>query len=195
MKKIIQASAISILGLMLATGSVFATTTLSGNGAGSHNTVVAKSKTVNVTNQTNVTKLSNKVNTSTNTGKNKANNNTGGDVTVTGGSSETTLTVSNLAGSNVSTGDAACCCDTPVVSDISITGNGVWSSNKVIDLSKCITEVDQTNVTNIYNNVNTTTNTGGNHASGNTGGDVSVMSGDSTTNVTVTNVAGSNVSN
>lgn len=198
MKKILTGSVISVVTLLMTTGVVFAggssgTTTISGNGGGSTNVVVSKNKSKTILAQTNVSTFNNGVTTGTNTGHNHANNNTGGDVTLTSGNATTTTTITNVAGSNVSDPSVACCCSLPSVGDVTITGNGSDSTNKVIQKTKCVTDVTQTNVTNISNGVVTSTNTGNNHANGNTGpGNVSVTSGDSNTTVTISNVAGSN---
>ena len=194
MRKVITASAIGVLGLLMAAGNVFAATTISGNGVGSHNTVVQKSKTLSFTDQTNIANFSNHVNTNTNTGNNKANKNTGGDVVLVGGSSNATVGITNVANSNTNTATNSCC-PCSQLGDATITGNGVWSHNTIVDVTKCVTKLDQTNVANISNSVNTNSNTGNNSASYNTGGDVSVASGDATTSVTVSNVANSNSSN
>ena len=62
-----------------------------------------------------------------------------------------------------------------------------------IEIKKvCKTEVTQTNVSTIVNNVGVVTNTGGNKANGNTGGNVNVTSGNATSTVTINNVSGGN---
>lgn len=77
--------------------------------------------------------------------------------------------------------------------DVNVSGNGAFSDNNAAVSSSCSTSLDQTNVSNISNNVVTRANTGGNTASFNTGGSVTIFTGDATTDVEVSNAAGSNV--
>ena len=75
---------------------------------------------------------------------------------------------------------------------IEITGNGYDSYNKAdVDLTQS-TVVQQSNKADIENHINVDATTGGNEASKNTGGGVSVKSGDATSKVTVSNTANSN---
>jgi len=75
---------------------------------------------------------------------------------------------------------------------IEISGNGSDSYNKAdVDLNQT-TYVQQTNKADIENHINVDASTGGNEANKNTGGGVSVESGDATSKVTVTNTANSN---
>src|SRR3990167_7594248 len=75
---------------------------------------------------------------------------------------------------------------------VEISGNGSDSDNTVSVEQTNKTEVNQNNTANISNNVNVSSNTGDNKAEDNTGGDVSIDTGDSSANVTVTNSANSN---
>ncbi len=196
MRKIIVSTLVSALGFMLVTGGVSAASiTVGGNGAGSLTSVTAHSFTLSSTSQGNLADFLNHVSAKTNTGKNTASFNTGGNTSIVGGGdSSTTLGVNNVANTNTSTSTPSCCpCNQ--LSDVSVIGNGADSINGVTTSAKCITKVDQTNVANIANYVTTKSNTGGNNASFNTGGDVSVISGSSDSSVTVSNVANSNTSN
>lgn len=193
-KKIIAGSVIGVFGLLLFAGNSFAATTISGNGVGSVNKTNTKHSVYMSKKQTNVSTFLNSVNTKTNTGWNKTNFNTGGTNSASGGSADTTVTIANMAGANVSEGDSeACCCDmTPGTNTIS--GNGAFSYNKITEDHKCVVKSEQTNVTTIVNSVNTVTNTGGNSSSFNTGSGSSATGGDATTEVNITNAAGLNVS-
>ncbi len=195
MRKILTASAISVLGLFLAAGNVFAAT-INNNGAGSHSTVFSTSFMLSVRSQTNISTFINSVNTSSNTGANGANFNTGnpGTVTNNSGGANTTVGVTNVAGSNVDTSSATSCCPCSLVPDMVITNNGATSVNTITSFTNCVTRLSQTNVSNVGNSITTTTNTGNNSASFNTGGNVTQTSGGATTTVNVTNVAGSNSS-
>ncbi|MEK7168462.1 MAG: hypothetical protein AAB778_00445 [Patescibacteria group bacterium] len=77
-------------------------------------------------------------------------------------------------------------------STILITGNGSSSENEVeVDLTRT-TSVTQTNNANVTNNVSATSSTGSNEAEDNTGGDVSIDTGDAETDVSVTNTLNQN---
>jgi hypothetical protein len=92
-------------GVMLAgiiTPSAFAATsvTVSGNGAGSVNTVNVTSSNTTSVSQTNVAQVSNNVVTNNNTGNNSASFNTGGTTVVHSGSSTSNVSITNLANAN-----------------------------------------------------------------------------------------------
>jgi hypothetical protein len=74
-----------------------------------------------------------------------------------------------------------------------ITGNGAESDNDVVVTQVTTTTVSQNNVANISNDVDADADTGGNDANYNTGGSVSVKTGDATTGVGISNTANSNV--
>ncbi len=75
---------------------------------------------------------------------------------------------------------------------LEISGNGPDSDNTTyVDVTNSTT-VTQTNVANIDNDVDATASTGGNEVEKSTGGDVSVETGDATTDVTVVNSVNSN---
>lgn len=77
-------------------------------------------------------------------------------------------------------------------SEYEISGNGVESTNKIKVESNCTQTVTQVNETTIKNKVYSSASTGGNEASANTGGDVTVDTGNATSDVTVTNEGSSN---
>lgn len=193
MRKVLTASAISMLALVFAASSVMAAT-IGGNGSNSHNKILSNNSTYSSVSQLNVSSIGNNVSVSSNTGGNKANKNTGGNVTLMSGVTTTTVGITNLAGSNSNTSTNSCCPCNIDGSSASITDNGAGSSNKIITGASCVTKVKQTNISNIYNGVHVGSNTGGNSANRNTGGDVNVISGDTNTNVTVNNAVGSNIS-
>lgn len=78
-------------------------------------------------------------------------------------------------------------------SDFSIDGNGYRSDNTIRANLSNRTSVNQTNNSNISNDVDVHNNTGNNRASGNTGGDVEINTGDANANVDITNRAGMNI--
>lgn len=79
--------------------------------------------------------------------------------------------------------------------DNEISGNGYDSTNKIIESTTNTTLVEQSNVSNVGTSIVSTANTGGNEASGNTGGDVSIQTGKATNNTSVTVTTGGNVAN
>ena len=79
-----------------------------------------------------------------------------------------------------------------LAADLEISGNGDDSTNKIeVTQESCCTVV-QSSETHVWAGVSASASTGGNEASGNTGGDVSVTSGNATATAGVTVVGGSN---
>lgn len=193
MKKLLTTLSIVSASLLFATPAFASTATISGNGAGSYNKVKVVSKTSATTVQSNTAKFKNNIGAGSSTGNVSANKNTGGDVTVTTGNASTTVDVTNTANVNVSDGSTNACCPCgETTSDVSITGNGAGSYNKVITKTICSTTTVQSNDAHITNNIGTDTSTGGVKANANTGGSVDVTTGDAETTVTVVNTANSN---
>lgn len=79
--------------------------------------------------------------------------------------------------------------------DLVITGNGADSNSTVAVTQTSNTTVVQNNVADISNDVDASSNTGGNDQNYNTGGPVSMTTGDASTGVAVSNTANSNVAN
>lgn len=75
-----------------------------------------------------------------------------------------------------------------------VSGNGTRSDNTVIRSNTSSNTVVQSNDASFSNNITSSSNTGGNVASGNTGGDVLVSTGNSTQQVAVDNKANLNFS-
>lgn len=78
-------------------------------------------------------------------------------------------------------------------SDISISGNGSNSNNSIDVRTRNNTRISQNNDTLIRNDVNVDSSTGNNRANDNTGGDTSIMSGDSFQSIRIQNMAGHNM--
>jgi hypothetical protein len=109
MKKTI-ATAISLATLFLSTATpTFAATTIqiSGNGAGSSNSITLNKTGSNSVNQTNNANISNNVSGNTNTGNNHANGNTGGSSSIKTGNSSSKTTITTHA--NVNMSKVGCC--------------------------------------------------------------------------------------
>ena len=146
---------------------------ISENGSGSSSTVEIQVETTTTVEQNNQADVSNNVETNADTGSNDANDNTGGDVSVETGDIVSEVGVSTAV--NSSSVDVGCC---PGDTSATISGNGSGSQNSI--------ELAQTNDTNIsvsqeasvVNRVNGNANTGDNTANDNTGGNVSIQTGD-----------------
>lgn len=80
-------------------------------------------------------------------------------------------------------------------STITISGNGSDSVNTAATTTVNTNTVVQTNTANVSNTVNADADTGFNDANGNTGGDVTVASGDANTDVEVKNMLNANSAN
>ena len=76
--------------------------------------------------------------------------------------------------------------------DCTIDSNGALSHNSCHVTIKRTIHVSQTNNAHVTNKVTVVSNTGGNKANFNTGGDVSVTSGDSSVTVDITNTVNGN---
>jgi hypothetical protein len=70
--------------------------------------------------------------------------------------------------------------------ELEIVNNGADSYNKIEVTTSNVTEVKQSNSTNVTNVITTVSNTGGNTANKNTGGDVTVDTGEANTTVKTT---------
>jgi hypothetical protein len=75
---------------------------------------------------------------------------------------------------------------------LTISGNGSDSDSNIDVNRDNKTTVNQTNVADVRNNIDVDSDTGGNSASDNTGGDVQVRTGNASTNVEVNNLLNSN---
>ena len=169
----------------------FAETSLeiSGNGAGSENEVTVKQTSSTNVEQKNVANVTNKVNADADTGNNKANYNTGGEVMIDTGKAVVNAHVSNNLNTNVAeVENCNCAQDT----DVKVSGNGAFSDNKVNVSNRNNVELNQKNYADVYNKVNVDANSGDNSAGFNTGGDVVIMTGDAKTSAHVSTAANAN---
>ena len=78
-------------------------------------------------------------------------------------------------------------------STVYVAGNGAFSDNSADVSNSHSKNVSQSNTTSIHNDVSNNLSTGGNRASFNTGGSVTIFTGDATASTDISNVAGSNV--
>jgi len=192
-QKIGLTASTGIVAFALMASSAFASSsvTITGNGENSHNHVTLKNHTKTTFNQSNVSGISTWVDSSASTGHNKANSNTGGDVTVASGNADSTVSVTTGGSSNDGFLPSPCGCENGGI-DVTISGNGEDSHNHVTVKGGNTTTVNQSNVSEISTWVDSSASTGHNSANGNTGGDVTVASGDASSTVGVTTSGSSN---
>lgn len=191
--RITAIAASSALVLSLLTPAAFADTTvdISGNGANSTNTVDVKNTDKTTIEQSNTTTVGINITSSANTGGNKANGNTGGDVTIDTGKATSVVDVT-VSGSTNELKLPDCGCPAPV-DEVTISGNGKDSTNTATVKNKKKLKEKQTNSTTVGANITSKTKTGKNKAKNNTGpGNVEVKTDDATSEVTVTVDAPSN---
>jgi len=75
---------------------------------------------------------------------------------------------------------------------VTVSGNGAFSNNAVNSSVNTTTAVNQSNNANIVNNVTSNASTGGNSSNFNTGGDSRIVTGNATTNTSVSTAANLN---
>lgn len=169
---------------------VFAGVTLdiSGNGSDSNNEVRYEQENEVEVLQVNEAEVLNQIEVKVDTGDNEAEDNTGGDVSIKTGDAETKVTVSNTLNSNVAEVESCCTGDV----EAKISGNGTDSKNEMKLELENETEVEQYNAATVLNYIEARSNTGDNEAEDNTGGDVSIKTGDADTTISVSTAANSN---
>lgn len=161
---------------------------ITGNGAGADSAVQVQQVSNTSVTQNNTANVTNNVDSNASTGGNDANYNTGGDVHIDTGKASSDATVSNVLNSNSAEVDCCASGDT----EVTISGNGAKSDNAV-DLTQATnTIIDQDNQANVTNNVDSSAKTGKNDANGNTGGDVTIYTGDAYADSSVSTVANVN---
>lgn len=161
---------------------------ISGNGSSSTNAANVTLTTNTTVAQNNTADIDNYVDADADTGNNDANDNTGGDVDVDTGDATVNVSVSNAVNSNSASVD---CCpqgDTNVL----ISGNGTNSTNNVTLDQNSTVDVFQDNDAEIDNDVYADADTGDNDANDNTGGNVSIDTGNAKVVVDVSNTANAN---
>lgn len=181
-----------LAGVIVPAGAFASTVKVSGNGAHSTNSVSLSNNSNSSVKQVNKTSVANLVEVGQNTGGNKANKNTGGNVMVSSGNAKSTVTNTTTVGGNalVSTCNS---CGSSANDSVKIKGNGANSNNSVTltnSSSSCTTQVNETMV---VNGVLVEQNTGENNANMNTGGSVNVGSGNAESTVTNNTMTGDNV--
>lgn len=192
-QKIVSGTIIAaMVAATVAPASFASTVKIKGNGPFSHNGVVDVSWTSNSVTQKSKTVAGTAVGVSTKTGKNSSSFNTHGTNTITTGPATNTVRVTVTGGDNTNTAPD-CGCNTPANNDVTIQGNGPFSSNHVFLVDGNSNSVTQSNTTVAQTEIGASASTGGNSSSFNTGGDNSITTGAATNTVTVTVNGGSNM--
>lgn len=175
------------------TSAVFADTTveISGNGAGSHNNITVNSSCNENVTQNNTTNVDVNISANLSTGGNQANNNTGGNVTVSSGNA--TSDVNITVGGSSNSAEVPSCCGCEATGSATISNNGANSTNNETVNNTVNTTVKQKNKTTTKVKITKKLKTGKNKANNNTGGDVNVTSGDANSTVNVTVDPSSNI--
>lgn len=159
---------------------------ISGNGAYSHNKSDINSGANNSITVNQNAYLTNSVDENLNTGRNSANDNTNGDVSISTGDISAKK---NIWNSLINFSDIAI--PGGPLSDFlaTIFGNGAHSHNKLNLADTTNNTIAVNNTANIINELKERYNTGDNKADGNTGGDVAIATGYIASETTVVNEA------
>jgi hypothetical protein len=183
------ATAAVILGAVAPAAFADTTITVTGNGAGSNNTVVTNNSTNTSVNQSNNSTVVTSVNSTASTGGNDSSFNTGGETSIQTGNATSKVKVTVGGSSNAAVITDPCGCNT--TTNVDVSGNGAESSNGVILSSSSWFNAIQNNWTSIITEISSVGKTGKNTSSFNTGGTTTTTTGNSTSKVKV-NVTGSN---
>ena len=182
-RRIISAAAAGVMALNVVTPALATEIVIDGNGANSDNYVTVNNTNTTSVTQNNTANVTNTVKTDADTGDNKANYNTGGNVGIQTGDAEVKANVSNTLNSN----QAQVNCCAAAGTDVKISGNGAKSDNTVKLGNTNLNSVTQNNNAKVTNDVDADAETGDNDANFNTGGDVVIMTGDAKAKVDVDN--------
>lgn len=169
---------------MFASTAFAADSSVDGNGAGSNNTIVVTNTCTSKLSQNSNTEVVAQVNASSSTGGNSITGNTGeGDNSIESGSADTTVGIAVTGGNNTSV-TPSCCCNTSVAGDPIISGNGVNTTNVIVNTNTTKQKTKQSSTTSAVLGVNVHSKTGKNKVKNNTGsGDTNLVSGSTSTTV------------
>ncbi len=182
-----------LLGAMAPAAFAATDVVVGNNGAFSKSKVQVKNVKVTTVAQTNKQNVKNVVNSKANTGGNKVSFNTGGTSSVSTSDSHSVANITVGGNTNTATVNSDCNCEAGAT--VGVTDNGAFSHNSVkVTNSNWFTAL-QTNVSNVFNSVNSSSNTGGNSSSFNTGGTSTVHSGTAITGTDITVNGSSNTLN
>ena len=147
---------------------------MTGNGVDSDNEIKLESEQKTEVSQENEFNVDNNINASANTGSNSASRNTGGDASIDTGDATSTVAVQNAGNLNEAVVD---CCASAGNATVLISENGDSTDNKVKLENENKVEVSQENKSNIENRIYNDATTGWNDANRNTGGSVTITTG------------------
>jgi hypothetical protein len=150
--------------------------TVSGNGSNSDNNIAVNNSTTTNVSTTNNATITNTISGTANTGNNRSNNNTSGNITITTGSIGVYQQITN-GPINVNNVVIPANAGTQEDSKAIISGNGSYSTNNISLINSQFSILSSHNTANILNEQLWILNTGGNGASNNTNGDVSIATG------------------
>lgn len=175
-----------------AVAGISGTASNSGNGAGSDNEVEIEVETKTEIIQDNAACISNYIKINSDTGHNKANYNTGGDVSITTGGVTTEVGVKNSANANFAEVETCVDCDYDIL--VENVSNGADSKNEAEAEIGRETGLWQTNRAKVRNTVDVDSDTGHNKANYNTSEDgvVSIETGPSDTTIGIDNAVNTN---
>lgn len=182
----------ALLGASFATSAFAADVTIDGNGAGSTNVVTVKSTCDSSVYQTNSTNVSTMAHVTADTGGNSVTGNTGGSSSIDTGDATAGVSVSVEGGSNSAEPASCCACLQGVGNDVTISGNGVNTTNVVSDTNKQKTKVTQKNKTFVMTYASVKAKTGYNKLKNNTGSGSDLTTGDASAGLEVTVTSSSN---
>ncbi len=165
-------------------GAAFADNTISGNGAGSANTITVTNSCTATVIQSNDSDINVKIKQQAYTGSNEASSNTGGNVTITTGDIDQAADITVGGSSNTAQAPSCCGCQ-EVSSSATISGNGEGTNNAVVETTLKATVASQTNKTTVRARVKQKAKTGKNKANSNTNGTTDVTTGGITAGATV----------
>ncbi|KKT74795.1 MAG: hypothetical protein UX31_C0003G0024 [Candidatus Nomurabacteria bacterium GW2011_GWA1_46_11] len=159
-----------------------------GNGANSTNASTADLRNTNVLTQDNSADVHNDVDADAKTGWNDAGQNTNGNVLIDTGTASVGTIIRNVLNNNAAAVNGCCDGETKAV----IAGNGAESANRT-SLSLANTNVlTQYNSADVYNDVDADAKTGWNDADQNTGGSVTINTGDALVQSLISTAANAN---
>jgi hypothetical protein len=165
---------------------------ISGNGALSENEIEIESEVETEIFQENWAEIDNYIEAEVESGDNEAEENTGGDITITTGPATANVNVNNLANANwaevVSSFGSG-----PAWIGTEISGNGAESENEIEIEQERFTTIVQNNWADIFNRIEAEVESGDNEAEGNTNGDVAIHTGAATANINLNNKANFNL--
>lgn len=189
----------AFLGAIL-TGSAFASDAdliISGNGNNSTNTINSVNINSSTVTQANNVEVTTEVLSVANSGGNTANSNTGGDESgdpsIDTGNATSKVNVSVSGGQNSADANPCGCPTDPLSAKIS--GNGNNSDNTINQVNTQSSSVTQANNLKVKTYIGSIANTGKNKANKNTGGEVSISTGNARSRVGVRVTGPSNTLN